>query len=103
MERPEICTADNPDVEMCVFVGEGLPPVEHDYRPYVRVKMRGGNNISHTFLRCVHCHVVTCGDANETDPCIEPYHHKGDHRTRLGVRWPKGSGRPKVLTIADVP
>lgn len=47
-----------------------------------------------TYLRCVWCHGVTCGNADETDPCIEPYHHRVPHRTRLGTTWPIGGDRP---------
>src|SRR4051812_22065827 len=99
---PEVATADHEGVAECVYVGPDLPPLEHDYRPYVRTKMAGGKQVSHTFLRCVFCHAVTCGNCTQTDPCIEPYHHRGDHRTQLGVTWAKGTTRPRALRAADL-
>lgn len=48
-------------------------------------------------LRCVWCHAVTCGNADQDDPCIEPYHHRVPHRSRMGLVWPIGGDRPKPV------
>ncbi|GAA2037442.1 hypothetical protein GCM10009740_31570 [Terrabacter terrae] len=82
---PEVITNDDPNAALCTAGG-----VDHDYRPHTY----RSNGRPHTSLRCVWCHVVACGDIDEADPCIEPYHHHGDHRTRSGVTWPKGGCRP---------
>lgn len=92
---PELATADHQHVRACTADG-----VDHDYRPHVQVTTLAqgppGPTVvnKRTYLRCVWCHGVTCGDADETDPCIEPYHHRVGHRTRLGVTWPIGGDRP---------
>lgn len=116
-DLPEIATADDPHVRACTDGG-----VEHDYRPHVMVEesavrlapatgddaaptvadTEGGEEIgdvtltTRTYLRCVWCHGITCGSVSETDPCIEPYHHRVPHRTRMGLTWPTGSPRPKL-------
>lgn len=82
---PELLTADDDRVRACTTGDVG-----HDYRPHHGTQH--GN--PWTYLRCVWCHAVTCGDADETDPCIEPYHHRVPHRTRLGTTWPIGGDRP---------
>ena len=84
MSRPEVITNDNLDAGLCTIEG-----TEHDYRPHTY----RANGHLHTSLRCVWCHVVACGDVGEADPCIEPYHHDVWHRTKSGVRWPKGGNR----------
>jgi hypothetical protein len=86
-ELPEVCTADAPHVEACA--PQGAAGADHDYRVYVTNPPHGR---SHTYLRCVWCHVVSCGNATETDPCIEPYHHRVPHRTGLGRVTPIGGG-----------
>lgn len=85
---PEVLTADDPRVRACTAGG-----VAHDYRAHVETRPLEGTD-PHTYLRCVWCHGVTCGHADETDPCIEPYHHRVPHRTRMGVTWPIGGNRP---------
>lgn len=37
---------------------------------------------------CPNCHIdyADCG-------CVEPYHHRGDHRTSTGETWPLGGDR----------
>lgn len=87
----ELTTADDPSVALCAPEGPDGP--DHDYRPFVRKEY--GLPREHTYWRCVWCHVVSCGDVGETDPCIEPYHHRVPHRTTLGVTWPVGGDRPK--------
>ena len=64
--------------------------VQHDFRPY-EGEFYGR---PHTYLRCVWCHAVTCGDYDQEDPCMEPYHHGTAHRARSGVTWPIGGNRP---------
>lgn len=86
---PELATADHPSVRACTVGG-----VAHDYRPYAGTQF----NKPWTYLRCVWCHAVTCGNADQIDPCIEPYHHRVPHRTRLGVTWPIGGNRPDPST-----
>jgi hypothetical protein len=75
-------TAD--DVEVVLCTDGGL--VDHDWRPKTYRQWNG----EHTSLVCVWCQAVCCGGATEPDPCIEPYHHGGEHRSRSGMRWPKG-------------
>lgn len=70
------------------------------YRPHVgpRPGSSGRGAIrDHTYLRCVWCHAVTCGNADQDDPCIEPYHHRVPHRSRMGLVWPIGGDRPKPV------
>lgn len=83
-EQPEVTTADDPDVELCTAGG-----VSHDWRPHTYRQ----HNRPHTSWRCVWCHAVACGDYDEPDPCMEPYHHRSDHRSRAGVVWPIGGDR----------
>ncbi len=77
-------TADDVDTELCTVAG-----VAHDYRPH---EYRLYNR-PHTSWRCVWCHVLTCGDYDEADPCMQPYHHRTPHRSRLGIIWPIGGNR----------
>lgn len=81
---PEVTTADDLNTELCTTGG-----VTHDWRPYEYRQF----NRPHTSWRCIWCHAVACGDYVETDPCMEPYHHRGDHLSRAGIRWPLGSDR----------
>jgi hypothetical protein len=83
--QPELITGTDLDAEICTVGG-----TEHDYKPHAYYAL-GRNRIS---LRCVWCHAVACGDVGEVDPCIEPYHHAGDHRTKASVTWRKGACRP---------
>ena len=85
MPRPSLRTNDDLSVELCTIEG-----VDHDYRP------RDGLRVSrpYTYLACVWCGAVACGDIGEPDPCIEPYHHDGPHRSRAGLTWPLGGVRP---------
>jgi hypothetical protein len=82
---PEVTTADNPDVAACTLGG-----VDHDWRPHTGTQ----HNRPHTWWRCVWCHVVSCGNFTQPDPCMQPYHHRGNHRTRTGITWPIGGTRP---------
>lgn len=83
----ELATHDHPETRRCTEGG-----VDHDFRPHHGVQF----NRPHTFLRCVWCHGVTCGYFDQADPCMEIYHHPGDHRSRFGVVWPIGGTRPDV-------
>lgn len=82
----ELRTADHTEVRDCT----PDPGIEHDYRAHETTQ----HGKRHTVWRCVWCHAVSCGDWRETDPCIEPYHHRVPHRTRRGVTWPIGGTRP---------
>ena len=84
-DQPEVTTASNPDVGLCTVVG-----VDHDWRSHTYWRWHR----LHTSWRCVWCHAVACGDYDEPDPCMEPYHHAGDHVSQAGVRWPIGGDRP---------
>lgn len=84
VEPSEVITNDDPDSALCTLGG-----VAHDYRPHTYEQ----SNRTHTSCRCVWCHVVACGDYADADPCMEPYHHDGPHRSRLGIVWPKGADR----------
>lgn len=67
-----------------------LGGVEHDYRRYTDTTQYGGP----TYLRCVWCQAVACGNVGDPDPCIEPWHHEPKpHRTAAGVTWPIGGSR----------
>lgn len=81
----DVTTADDPDVYLCIATGTA-----HDWRPYAYMQ----HNRPWTSWRCVWCHVLACGDYGEHDPCMEPYHHHGPHRSRAGVVWPIGGDRP---------
>lgn len=81
----ELITNDDANTHACTLGG-----VQHDYRPHTYERWRG----EHTSWRCVWCHVVACGEYSEPDPCFEPYHHRGPHRSRFGVTWPLGGDRP---------
>jgi hypothetical protein len=85
---PDVTTADNLDVDLCTVSG-----VEHDWRPHEYTRY----NHPQVSWRCVWCHAVSCGDYSETDPCMEPYHHVGEHKSRSGVSWPLGGDRPAIL------
>lgn len=85
MSLPEVATTDDPNVENCTIDG-----VDHDYRPHKGTQ----NGVEWTWWRCVWCHGVSCGNYTDPDPCWEPYHHHGEHRSRSGVVWPKGGDRP---------
>lgn len=92
--RPETCTAEDPAVLECITAGPGVY-VEHDYRPFIWSPPHQKHLHPVTVLRCVWCHVLACGSALETDPCLEPMHHKGMHQTKLGVTWPRNAARPR--------
>lgn len=83
---PDVATADNPDVEACTFGG-----VDHDWRPHEYMQF----NQPHISWRCVWCHAVACGDYAESDPCMQPYHHRSNHLSRSGIQWPVGGDRPR--------
>lgn len=118
---PELLTADDPRVRACTAGGVDhdyrphivrargtvsiLPAISNVNAPTAAelaaavpigdaVIAGPGVASAKAYLRCVWCHGVTCGDADETDPCIEPYHHRVPHRTRLGITWPIGGNRP---------
>ena len=73
------------------------PGMEHDYRPR---EWDSCWNRRVTSWTCVWCDVVACGNYGTHDPCWEPYHHRGDHVSRAGLRWPLGGTRPDV-ELAD--
>jgi hypothetical protein len=80
------------DIEVALCTEGG---VEHDYRPWTNPDAFGPGR-SRTYLRCVWCKAVSCGNFDQADPCIEPWHHEPKpHRTRSGITWPIGSERPK--------
>lgn len=81
---PDLTTYDDLDVQACTVSG-----LAHDWRPWQYE--RGGR--PRTSWRCVWCHAVACGDYDDGDPCMEPYHHRGDHRSRSGLTWPLGGDR----------
>ena len=82
---PDLTTADDLNVGLCTIGG-----AEHDWRPYTYT--RGGMG-TRTSWRCVWCHAVRCGDYDEPDGCVEPYHHHGRHRAPSGETWPLGGDR----------
>lgn len=70
---------------------EGL--VDHDYRPEQQPPAYPGATPD-TYLVCVWCRAVACGNHGHPDPCIEPWHHEPKpHRTRTGHTWPIGGTR----------
>ena len=89
----ELCTAVDPHTELCTFVGHDAPRLDHDYRIFMRV-VKKPHLHTVSYLRCVFCHVIACGSANDTDPCIEARHHEKPHRTRMGTIWARGDVRP---------
>jgi hypothetical protein len=92
-DQPELLNAarDRDVVDACTSTGQPGAYVEHDYRTHL-VDTAGGPR---RVLRCVWCHAVACGNADQDDPCIEPWHHEPlHHRTAAGVTWPIGGTRP---------
>lgn len=88
--HPELLNAsrDAETVAACVEGG-----VDHDYRPITDPNAHGPGR-PRTYLRCVWCHAVACGNHLDPDPCIEPWHHgPKPHRTKAGVTWPIGGTR----------
>lgn len=53
-----------------------------------------GRNPDQWMVICQGCYVPRCGHAWDDDPCLEPRHHPGVHRTAGGVAWPIGGSRP---------
>ena len=90
--KKDLITADDVNADLCCSV-DGM---EHDYRPFIKAPSYPGGEV-HTYNRCVWCHAVSCGNYDDPDPCIEPYHHRTSHRTALGVMWPLGGNRPGVV------
>lgn len=89
-DHPELLNASR-DAETVNACGDGV--LDHDYRPFTDDTQHG----SPTYLRCVWCHAVACGNYGEEDPCIEPWHHEPlPHRTRAGMSWPIGGDRTEV-------
>lgn len=70
------------------------PGAEHDWRP--RTRDEAGGRWQCTSWVCVWCDVIACGNYGTHDPCMEPYHHDGDHISRTGLRWPLGGARPEA-------
>lgn len=102
-DHPELLNAsrDAETVNRCTQVSDhfvhGAVQVEHDFREVTDHEAHGPGR-PRTYLRCVWCHAVACGNAGEPDPCIEPWHHEPkDHRTAAGVTWPIGGNRPGAL------
>lgn len=85
MSEKELKTSDDLDVELCTVGGVG-----HDWRPKKYLQF----NRPHTSFVCIWCSAVCCGDVGDSDPCIEAYHHRVDHRTAMGITWPIGGNRP---------
>lgn len=83
-------TAQHPAVIECTEV----VGTEHDYRPVETTSVVDGRPI--VSLVCVWCRAVSCGNASDRDPCVEPYHHQVEHRTARGLRWPIGGTRPDL-------
>ena len=88
MTARELATHDHEQTRRCTDGG-----VDHDFRPHPGMQF----NRPHTYLRCVWCHGVTCGNYDQPDPCMEIHHHRGPHRSRFGVVWPIGEIRPDVV------
>lgn len=86
MTSPELLTAEDPRVQACT----AIPGSSHDYRPVTYQHY----NRPHTSMVCVWCHAIRCGNYDQPNPCIEPYHHRTPHRDAIGVAWPQGHGRP---------
>lgn len=94
-DHPELLNAarDGEALEQCTAGGN----LDHDYRPITDSDADGPGR-PRTYLRCVWCHAVACGNHDQADPCIEAWHHEPKpHRTRAGVMWPIGGDRPEVL------
>ena len=88
---------DATTVDLCVAGGATLHDgsrLEHDYREVTDPEADGPGH-PRTYLVCVWCKAVACGNAGQPDPCIEPWHHEPKpHRTAAGVTWPIGGDRP---------
>lgn len=92
-EHPELLNASR-DADVVAACTEDL--VEHDYREVTDPNAFGPGR-PRTYLRCVWCHAVACGNAGDPDPCIEPWHHEPKpHRTKTGVTWPIGCTRQEA-------
>lgn len=88
MTMRELITGDDLDAELCAVEG-----VDHDYRPH-HIAHPANPRLDRTYMRCVWCHAVSCGDYAETDGCIEHYHHEPKpHRAKSGAVWPIGGDR----------
>lgn len=83
----ERATWDDPEVRVCTIGGVDHDWRLHVYQPYISSDV-------HRSWRCVWCHALACGDYDETDPCMEPYHHPTPHLSASGVIWAKGGTRP---------
>src|SRR5690349_20675580 len=88
-DRPELLNAArDPEILLC---GDGV--TDHDYRPIADPNGWYPGQ-PRTYLRCVWCHAVACGNHDDQDPCIEVWHHEPKpHRSRSGERWPIGGTR----------
>ncbi len=88
LPRELLNAARDPEVLLC-----NVPGTEHDYRPITDPNGWGPGR-ARTYLRCVWCHAVACGNHDDPDPCIEVWHHEPKpHRTAGGVTWPIGGDR----------
>jgi hypothetical protein len=85
--QPDMITALDPNSDLCTMDGGHHDYRIHTHRAYPTAPVRQS-------WRCVWCHVVTCGDVTEADPCWLPYHHSAPHLTRAGVTWPISGDRP---------
>ncbi|MFE7799029.1 hypothetical protein [Nocardia sp. NPDC057440] len=82
------------DVEVIMCTAEGA---EHDYRPWINPEAFGPGR-SRTYLRCVWCKAVACGNFDQDDPCIEVWHHEPKpHHARSGATWPIGGDRREAV------
>lgn len=86
----------DPEILLC-----NVPGTEHDYRP-LAVKDGWYPGKDRTYLRCVWCLAVACGNHDEPDPCIEVWHHEPKpHRTAAGITWPIGGDRRVIPPEVD--
>jgi len=75
--------------ELEVIACVDVPGARHDLRLYTY----NWHGKCHTSLVCIWCAGVACGDPTQLDPCLEIYHHRGDHRSASGESWPIGGSR----------
>jgi hypothetical protein len=82
-------TFDTLEVKACTLGGVG-----HDWRIETYLDYAGSE--PHSSYVCVWCRAVACGGVGEPDDrrCMEPYHHRVQHRTPTGWTWPVGGTPP---------
>lgn len=83
---------DRAVVELCEG---GSLRLDHDYRLEVEPPPEGSDLEPRAYMVCVWCRAVRCGQADQLNACIEPWHHEPrPHRDATGTRWPIGGTRP---------